>query len=292
MAYSSSPAKRPKFATLNGAFAAGSASLISDTQFENLFNRGTIAEFEDGDLVRCTDDYVAATSVAVQRAGETEGNFYPDLTATSHADGAGCEIDPPFTRTLIETLINEVLRNDLWPHVWTWHSASVTFITGETTYALADQYLLEVVRMYQHNTEGYEKFKFISRGHFEVEQQVNTAVDTNLATLRLLKVPDDDFVAYYDAKRRPHPDDLVNLSDEVADLIPWRVCAKLVEANIIPDRVDPPRRARQNSDGGFARDSRTFNAEFFQMRKGLNAKLKREIPEERLYVGNKRRRDW
>lgn len=283
MVYNGHVAKRPFADIVNDSGGISNSDTTVGVENSTAWKRGDIGQFDDGELVFCSADGSGGNLTVVRG--------YEGSTAASQADNARLEKNPPFYRIHVEALINEVIRTDLWPHVWTWHNDTLTFTSGDTTYPL-DAYIDEVVRVYQYNLNSDGRYWDLPGNWWEVERQVNTAVATNSGLFRIKRVRDATATVYYEAKRRPDPSDIANISAEVADLIPWRVCAKLAESNMLGERIDPPRQSRQNAEGGYARDARSFNAEFFTMREALNKKLRNEIPVAPRYVPRRARRSW
>jgi hypothetical protein len=252
-----------------------------------LWKRGDYAEADDGDVIILAEDHPAASSTVTVRRSQRGS------TATEHlAASAVWSKNPPFLRTQIERFINETVRSDLWPKVWTWHNGTVTYTDGDSTYDLP-QYIEDVVVVYQYDLSSDEKLHPMQRGHWSVERQIDTNVSTNQNLLRLRQPYDSDYTVYYTGKRRPDPSDLANMSDEVAQLIPWAVAAKLMAGvRSAPQRFDPPRRDRDSTEGGTFRDYRGLLTEFIRQRNALNVKLMNEVKPDKSYVPRPRRRRW
>lgn len=265
--YGVAQVERPLEDTLSGSFAQGATTMPVTTS--NLWKANAIGEFQtDGEMVICAAD-AAGGNVTVRR--NQRG------TTHSGSKSAGTVIvkNPPHPRVRVQRMIEQTIRSDLWPHVWTWHLDSFTFVPGDHTYPL-DQYVEEVVLVHQYDLNNDERWHPIPNNRWEVERQVDAAVATNKSLLRVKDVWDADAPVYYTAKRRPHVADLANLSDEIADLIPWSAAAKLLAARTGQTRADAAR-SRHDKDGGFLRDYRGLMAEFLRMRKALNVLLRDEV---------------
>lgn len=253
----------------------------------SLWRRGDYAEADDGDVVILAEDHPAATNTVTVRRGQRGSTATQHLTAS-----AVWSKNPKFLRTQVERAIKEVVRLDLWPHVWTYHHGTVTYTHGDTTYSLP-QYIEDVVMMYQYDLDGDARFHPLARTAWDVERQVNTAVATNSNLLRIRTAYDDGYTLYYTGKRRPHVDDLANMSDEVAQLVPWAASGKLLAgARAAPRRYDPPRQDRDQTEGGIFRDYRGFMAEFLRQRSALNIALEKEVKSEKKFVQKRRRGRW
>ncbi len=263
----------------------------SDTEIElttpALWKRGDYAEADDGDIIILTEDHPAATNTATVRRAQLGS------TATQHVTASAVwKKNPRYTRVQIERFINEVVRNDLWPDVWTWHNGTVTYTEGDSTYDLP-QYIEDVVLVYQYDLSSDEKFHPLDNGYWDVERIIDTNVSTNQNLLRLRQPTDSSYTVYYTGKRRPHPDDLANMSTEVAQLIPWAVVAKLMAGvRAAPRRYDPPRQDRDSTEGGEFRDYRGFMTEFLRQKNNLNKLLLTEVKGEKRYRPRRRRRTW
>jgi hypothetical protein len=200
--------------------------------------------------------------------------------------------NPTFPRYEIENLITQVVRNDLWPHVWTWHRDTLSFSAGQFTYDL-DQYIQQVVRVSQFDLHSDGRWYPIDDNQWDTERQVNVAVSTNLSMLRLRNVFDETATVYYTAKREPHIDDLTNLSDEVAELISWAVVGKLTAASrAVARRHNPQTDSSDEREGGDFRDYRGFMTEFLRMRDALNRRLLEEVPATPRFRARRRRKVW
>jgi hypothetical protein len=246
-----------------------------------MWKRGDYAEdATDGEIVYIAVD--GGTTVRRAQRGTTAAAAYDTADVFYR--------NPMFPRIEIERAITQVVRNDLWPHVWTWHHDTLSFVSGQTTYPL-DQYVEDVVRVSQYNLDGVGKWYPLSVKAWDVERQINTAVSTNSNMLRLIRVYDETEPVYYTAKRRPHISDLGNLSDEIAEMIPWAVVGKLSAAlRAVPRRQRPGTDVNQQSEGSEFRDYRGFMAEFLRMRDALHRQLLLDVPPAPRFRKRERRR--
>ncbi|MFC1740187.1 hypothetical protein ACFL0N_01750 [Pseudomonadota bacterium] len=273
-------AERPQEDTLNGGISDSDTTMTVTT--EAMWKRGDYAEFDtDGELVIFAADASGATAIRRAQRG---------TTAAAQADGSVIYRNPTFPRYEIERLITQVVRNELWPNVWTWHNDTLSYTAGDTTYDLGD-YIEDVVNVYQYDLNSSARWYPFDQTWWSVERQVNAsggAASGNL--LRLAHVRDDSETVYYTAKRRPHINDLANMDDEVAELIPWAVAGKLEGQRSVAVRHRPATGATERMEGGLFKDYRGFMSEFIRMRKALNTKLAREVPTAPRFQARRRRK--
>lgn len=272
-------AERPAEDTLAAQFLTASTSLTPTTT--TMWKRGDYAEFTDGELVIFAADSAGATVVRRGQRG---------TTAADHASGDVIARNPTFPIYEIQRLINQVVRNDLWPNVWTWELDSLSYTNADTTYDLGD-YIEEVTTVYQYNLNSDGRFYPLDQTYWDVERNIAAAAGAASGNLlRLRHVIDEDATVYYTAKRRPDPSDLSNMSDEVAELVPWAVAGKLEGQRSAAVRHRPETGAMERMEGGLFRDYRGFMSEFIRMRKQLNTKLVREVPSAPKFRARRRRK--
>ena len=272
-------AERPKEDTCGVLTDSGvSATMGTDA----LWKRDDYAEFAtDGELMIFTADASGATTVRRGQRG---------TTAASHLADAVVYRNPTFPMYEIKRLINQVVRNDLWPNVWSWEAASLSFVNSDTTYDLGD-YIEDVVTVYQYDLNSDSRFYPLDQTMWDVERQINAAAGAASGNLlRLLRVQDEDETVYYTAKRRPDPADLANMTDEVAELVPWAVAGKLEGQRSAATRHRPGTSTTERMEGGLFRDYRGFMSEFLRMRKQLNTKLTLEVPTAPKFRARRRRK--
>jgi hypothetical protein len=272
-------AERPKEDTVGVLTDSGTSATMGT---DALWKRDDYAEFAtDGELMIFTADASGATVVRRGQRG---------TTAVSHLADAVVYRNPTFPRYEIERLINQVVRNDLWPNVWSWEVTSLSYVAPDTTYDLGD-YIEDVVTVYQYDLNGDGRFYPLDQTMWDVESQINAAAGAASGNLlRLVRVQDEDETVYYTAKRRPHTADLSNLSDEVAELIPWAVAGKLEGQRSAAVRHRPTTGVTDRMEGGLFRDYRGFMSEFLRMRKQLNTKLVTEVPAAPKFRARRRRK--
>lgn len=273
-------AERPARDLINGAITSGAVTFTVDTAA--LWKIGDYAEFNDGELVFVEAGTANPFTIARGQRG---------TTAAAQADNAVIHRNPTFPRFEIERLINQVVRNDLWPNVWTWSRASLAFVNQDYMYNLG-LYIEEVVDVYQANLNADNRFYPLDRNWWDVTRQINTAVSTNGNLLRLRHVWNEAATVYYTAKSRPDPADLANMSDEVAELIPWAVAGKIEGSRTPATRHRPIQDRADRIEGGPFRDYRGFMGEFIRMRKELHTKLVKEVPAKPKFRGRRGQRAW
>lgn len=258
------PAEDTLASTVSGT---GDTSWTWDTPA--MWKRGNYAEAADttGELV-----YIAVDNGTTVRRGQRG-----TTAAASYSAGDVFYRNPKFPHYLIDDMVRQVVDNDLWPHVWTWHQDSLSYTTGQTVYDL-DEYVEDVVRVSQYDLNGSGKWYPIENRYWDTERQVASAVSTNSNMLRLRWVHDEDATVYYTAKRRPDTGDLGNVSDEIADIVPWAAAAKVIAARGVSKRQRPIVDDAQQTEGGEFRDYRSLMAEFLRMRDQLRRKLMDEVP--------------
>lgn len=273
MLYGIPQAERPQEDTL-ATQVTDDADVAWRWTTEALWERGDYAEAADGtgELVIMAEDHPSGADIAVRRGQR-------DTTAkvAGYASGAVFYKNPVFPRVEMERMVNQVVRNELWPAVWTWHQDTLSFTAGTYYYPL-DAYIDEVEVMYQYDLNSDGRFHPLKNSRWDVELQVASGIATNGGLLRLRGVYDESETVYYTAKRRPDPSDLSNMSDEVAEMVPWAVVGKMVAGNRIAPIRSRPSRDGDNAEGGTTRDYRSFMAEFLRMRGALNKKLRKDIP--------------
>jgi hypothetical protein len=272
-------AERPKEDVLAAQFLTASTSVTPTTVA--LWKRDDYAEFTDGELIILAADSAGATVCRRAQRG---------TTAADHASGAVIYRNPTFPRYEIERLITQVVNNDLWPNVWTWKADSLAYVNADTTYDLG-AYIEDVVTVYQYNLNAEGRFYPLEQNAWDVELNINAAAGAASGNLlRLRRVQDEDETVYYTAKRRPDSADLANMSDEVAELIPWAVAGKLEGQRSASTRHRPATGLTERVEGGLFRDYRGFMSEFLRMRKQLNTKLVKEVPTAPKFRARRRRK--
>lgn len=275
--------ERPVEDVLDEAIAAAGTATCTPTT-PAMWHRDDYAEFPvDDEVIRFAADSAGSTAIRRGQLG---------TTAAAKADLDVMVKNPPFYRHQIKQFIAEVVRTDLWDQVWTWHKDSITVTDGDYMYDL-DQYIDDVVLVYQENLDADERFRPLPRGWWTVERQINSTVAANGGLLIVHRIFDIDEPVYLTAKRRPHMDDLANMSDELADMIPWAAAAKalLMRSGQIKNAAA---RSRQDQEGALLRDYRITLGEFGRMRDEYSRTLQLEVPEDKAWRGATRNnwRSW
>lgn len=253
--------QHPKMDRLNGAINSSTETVAVDTTA--MWKKDDYAEFNNGEVIQFIDD-----------AGTTARRGARGTTAASQSDNADMAKNPAFFRHQIQAQVEATIRSDLWPSVWTWHQDTLTPSETDFQYDL-DEYVEEVVMVYQENIDADERFRPLARGWWDVERQINTAVATNSNLLILRKVYDYDETVYLTGKRRPHVDDLANLSDSIADMIPFRAAARCLAIKSPQVKHSEPR--ARSDDGGLGRDYRALTADFLSQKDALHRQLLKEV---------------
>lgn len=257
---------RPQEDTIGAALTSSGTSVTVDT--DTIWKRNDLMEFQpDGELAICAADASSGT-VTVRRAQR-------GTTAAAQDNGDVILKNPPYPISQVQTVINQVIRSDLWPHVWTWEQNSFSFVSGDHMYDLGLN-IVEVVMVYQFNLNSDNRLHPLPNTLWDVERQINTAAATNSNLLRVVRVHDEDETVYYTAKRRPDESDIANFSDELADIIPWAAAAKLLASRSPQVSLDAAR-SRHDDDKSELRDYRGLMAEFLRMRDALNLQLRDEV---------------
>ena len=266
--YGTGLVERPAEDTIDATFNAAVTTMPVTT--DSMWKRDDYAEFNSNELVIAISDGTG-TNVEVRRGkrGTTDAN---------QTSGATITRNPPYPRIRVEDRINEVIRHDLYPHVWTWFKGSFTFATNDHMYDLATN-IEEVMELYQYNLNSDNRFHPISNGWWDVKKQVDTGAASNSNLLRVKQVHDETATVYYTAKRRPATLDLSNVSSEIEDMIPWAAAAKLMAGREGQATLDAAR-SRYDDSGTWLRSYRGLMAEFFRMRTALNLVLRDEVEAE------------
>lgn len=187
--------------------------------------------------------------------------------------------NPTFPRHVVERFINETVDGDLFPHVWTWASTTVSWVTGQTTYELPAD-CEGVGAVYQADIDGDGRFHPIDRSLWEYVPVVDSALSSNGNFLRLFRVYAEDETIYVTYKQRPSSAALASMSDELAALVPWGVLAKLLGGTrVAPARSAPGRSTPipQVSGSQLLRDYAFFDQQFRQMRADEKRRLRGQV---------------
>ena len=269
--------ERSKSDRVSGAISSGATDLSALVDTPAMWRINDIMEFPDGEL---------AKNIADGAANVLRG--WDGTTAAAHSTNDEIFKNSDFPRGRVEGKVSDVIRNGLWPHVWTWFLTTTTFVVADHLYDLP-QYIEGVALVYQTNLNSDNRMWYLPNGWWDVERQISAAVATNSNLLRLRKVWDEDETVNITAKRRPHVDDLTNVSDEIADMIPYGAAAKLALGRNIASKRDLARQLRESSTA-FQADYGGFKTEFEQMRDELHLLLLDEVKIEPRFRPRQRRR--
>ena len=288
MLYGQTQAESPETDTL-----AAAVSTTSDTTWEfvttDMWKRGDFAEHVDSgsgiyELVQLGEDHPSGTDVTVRRAQR-------GTTASTYASGAVFNRNPTFPKHEVAKLVSQVVDNELWPDVWYRTNRTLTggWVEGDTTYDLAATDV-EVEKLYQYNLAGDNGYHELPMGWWDVEGSVDDAtVTTTGRLLRIFKVYDPDASLFYTVRAKPSSDDVSSLPTQIANMVPWGACGKLIAGTRTgPQRVAPSRSPQAVAQSGdrLIRDYAFFDNEF----RNLRTQYKRELRKEAVKALNFRRR--
>jgi hypothetical protein len=283
--YGTAQVERPRLDLLNGAITVGATTATFDTT--TMWKQWDYAEAEaDGEMIQFLEDHQAgATNILrAQPRGQT--------TAAQHDDNSVWYRNPKHPRYLIERLINEVIDNELGPHIWVRVNRKLTggYIVGQTSYELAATDL-EVEQVYQYDIGSTTKFYPIAHGLWDVDGSVHTDVSSTGRLLRIFRVHDSAEDVYYTVRSRPMSSDIASLSDQVANLVPWAVAGKAMAVTVGAKRGADARSPQVVSQSGDRplRDATFFRAEFERMRADEELRLKLELMKSKQYKPRHRR---
>lgn len=280
--YGAGPMERPQEDV--GTLASAAATALTGLGRTPLWKVGDYAEFTDnGEVIIFTTD-ASAGAATVRRAQR-------GTTGLTHT-GVVMRKNPLYPRYLIERMVNQTVRA-MWPTVWSWHKDTVTVVSQDSTYTL-DQYIEDVVEVYQYDLNNDERYHQVHPDGWRVIRQVDIGLATTGNLLRIASVPDFDETVYYTAKRRPHPDDLANLSNELADLVPWMAAAECVYARGQAETYSPTHQSGARISAGNTAAARAQTWEGFYLRKLSERRdqLLLEVPKPRQWSPKRVRQSW
>lgn len=271
--------ERPAVDTINNSGVVSAGATSFDVSTADLWRQGDQVEFEDGEIATVTGRALSTLTVIRGQRG---------TTATEHADGGRIIKNPVFPIVDVDQAIEDVITGDLWPKVWAWSKGTVTWVQGDSVYDLpADVLKVDVV--YQLPSDE-SMWRPLPSGWWDVEQQIHGDVVTNQAMLRLAKVFYSGQPVYYIGRKRPTFAGIADISDEVANLIPWGAARNVLAARGPALRSDPSQNVRTD-DGAVARDYRIMALEFDRRVDQLHRKLYQEVrPDPRFRP--RMRRSW
>lgn len=281
MVYGMTLIERPQEDTLTSAV---SGTTDTTFQFDNnvLWKRGVYAEDASaGEIVIMAADQASSSDVTVRRGqnGTT--------AAASYAIGDVFYKNPPYPRYRVERFINETIDSNLFPNVWMWGETTLSFVSGDTTYEMPTN-CGDVARVYQYDLNSDGKLYPIDGTLWEFESVVASGISTNENFLRLFRVKDEAATVYVTYKQIPDSSAISDLSDNVAAMVPWAVCGKLLAGTrLVPTRTAPGRATPVANQSGsqLISDYGAFDTVFRRMRKDEKLRLNKEVPLQKRFRG-------
>lgn len=280
--YSNTPPERPFVSLVNDAsiLAADTSFVVDDGTF---FATGDIIEFEnDGEQVYVLS--VSTNTLTVIRG-------WNDTTAADQADDSVIVKNPRFSLRQIDEAIDGVLRELEEYGVHAWGTNTITRVSQQYLYDLADTDIVRtvgVISVFHEDSVTIEPRSLPFRFHL-----YPTSLSTQGASVTVLDWGDQQIgesVTYVYAKQ----------IDAVADLLPRQeelvvlgTVARLLGGTLTPRTHDPGKLTDQTvQPGQGGRDARWFQAEFYLKVHREAAVLKDEVtrfPTDRLTA---RARRW
>lgn len=254
--------ERPAEDTISAELSGTSITVATDS----MWKRGDYAEFDDGELVIFVADASGATTVRRAQRG---------TSSSTQASGNVIRKNPWPLRITVERMVNEVVLNELWPTVWTWHQGTISYTLEDHLYDLPE-YIEDVVTLEQANVDGDGKFRPLSTNLWDVERQLSASIATNKTLLRLDRPYDVDSDIYYRGKRRPHPDDLGNLDEILETVVAWGAAAKCFVTSAGGASSDRARNQRRDAEVNRAM-YQMLMGEFLRMKDERNRQLMKDV---------------
>lgn len=258
MLYGADPSMRPREDTLYSAVAAAGTTSFRMTT-PALWDRGDFAEYWPGtgaeaEIVQFAEkhkDYAATSVRRSQRRTTAAGGF---------SAGDVFLKNPPWPAITVRRAITETIDNDLSPDIWYRSDRTATLTAGQHRYeANAYDYLIE--DMYQFDLNSSTTHDPFPVGWSELIP-VSTSEETTGKALMIYRWYDTDETVYYRTRTRVDVDNIADFPSEVADMIPWGACARLLPSMGPPARLDPSR-----SGTDYERPSQPYtDAEYFRAR--------------------------
>jgi hypothetical protein len=268
--YGVAQVERPQEDTLTSTVAS-----TSDTTWrfdtETMWKRGDYAQpIDAGELIIFAEDHPSGADVDVRRGQRS-------TDPATYSTGDVFVRNPSYPRHLIETMVDEVVGNDLWPHVWMWYEGDISYATGDSHYELPAN-IEDVIQMYQLDLGVTDRVDPLDNGWWRVMPQVNTAGSSTGKLLRLFHIYDPDSLVYYTGKQKPLASEISELSDEIVNMIPWKAAAKLLAGRSVQQRVAPARTPQRANQGDrLLRDYGFLDVEFRRMRQDEQNRLKKQV---------------
>ena len=179
--------------------------------------------------------------------------------------------NPTHPRVTIQAEIENVINQDLWPHVWLHSDRTLTYVIGTKIYELNanDRH---VVSMYQ-VVDGLRKW--MPFGWWKIVQGLDSGTSSTGQAVEVEKVHAADDTVYYWSRTEITTSDYANLPADIEAAIPYMVAARLVgDYRYAKDQSDPNRQALPEVQAGqAAQTSRQLKAEFLRQRADIHRRL-------------------
>lgn len=270
--------ERPVLDTVVGSETSGDTEIRLTT--DSMWKRDDIAALHaegSNELIYFTEDHPAAADSTVIRG-------FGGSTAEALSAGDVVERNPLFPRADIEKWVDDVVDNELWPHVWIRSEGKVASVTPavDRAYDLGARELF-VDRVYQYNLDGLSKIYDLPFGTWDVVDAAHSDI-ASTPVLIVRSVRDDNFPLYYTARQRPSSSDYAGLSSELAAIVPFMAASRAALARMSGENYDPSRQEREGDERGKARRAyQTLAAEFLRRRQEEHNRLLRELDPDRRF---------
>jgi len=244
------------------------------------------ASIED-ELMYLTEDHPTGGSTATWERGY-RGTDTPTWTKSAGSEVL-CRKNPLFPNMNLREYINEVLANDLWPHVWTRQTRKIASVTPsvDQLYDLtAGDLYVEKVYQYDLNSLSIIKelpfgwWNFITEPHSDLAAQ---------PALILKKVYDDNAALYVQVRNASVTGGVANISTQLEAMVPYMAAAKaMASLRMAPSDFDSSNEERQQYQTGGAprRHYQTLAAEFLRMRNAERLRLLKDHAPQKRYKGH------
>lgn len=283
LCYGVAHVERPEEDTL-ATSVADAADVEWQFDTDAMWLRGDYAEDqEDGELVILAEDHPSGADVTVRRGQRST------TAASSYAIGDVFYRNPLFPRYMIEKAVNETIDNDLYPNVWKWGTTTVSYTAGDSTYTLPSD-CEDVTQIYQVDLGGVGDMNPLPDAWWEVMHGIDTALEASGRMLRLFKVYDSDATVYVTYRQRPQSSAIsTTLSDELANMVPWKATAKLLAGSRIVPKSQSGERSPSEGGDRPIRDYVFFDTEFRRMRAAERTRLDKRVRQQARYRRGVRR---
>lgn len=185
-------------------------------------------------------------------------------TTAAAASSLVARKNPLFPRVAIDRAITETINSDLYPYVHYTASRSLTFVDQNHIYPLTAGDF-DILWMYQTYDDELVR---IPPGWWSVTRHIDTSIEATGQAIRLFRVYDITEPVFYIARVRPLSTAISSIPDSIAEMIPWRVCARLLGGTrVVPHRADPARKSLPDAQVSTpTSDWRFFQQQFILMR--------------------------